>query len=256
MPPVLRRLCITLALVACQPVGSGDDGLVLVSDTAQVGPPPACNAETPTTSEGTTGGDASTGDASTGAGFSEGVADLSLRSAPERVNLSLQPAPGAAADLSLGSAPERANLSLQPATGAAKDLSLGPAPRAAPDPGTSFCAQFTNAATCDGTQRKDGEQVIGECHWQQVVPVVPGTCEATQLYNTCVHVPVSGGPCEAPGSCGQIGLGVYGRTGCDGTIEILVVPPGQAFCASPTDWPLCWPRADEDIAPECTCICS
>jgi len=195
-----------LALVACQPIGGGDDGLVIVSDTAQVGPPPACNAETPTTGEATT----DDGQASTGSAF--GAADT--------------------------------------------DLSLQPAPTAAPDPGTSFCAQFTNAATCDGTQRKDGESVIGECRWQQVVPVVPGTCEATQLYNTCVHVPVGAGPCEAPGSCGQIGLGVYGRTGCDGTIEIIVVPPGQAFCASPTDWPLCWPRADEDVAPECTCICS
>jgi hypothetical protein len=223
---VLRRLCITLTLTACQPLGSGDEGLVIVSDTAQVGPPPACNAETPTTGEAATdSGAASTGQDTSGEPAIEGAAELSLR-------------PG---DVAIGRA---------------EDLSFGPGRSAAPDPGTGFCAQFTSAATCDGTQRKDGETVIGECRWQQVVPVVPGTCEATQLYNTCVHIPVDGGPCEAPGSCGQIGLGVYGRTGCDGTIEILVVPPGKAFCTSPTDWPLCWPKPDGDIAPECTCICS
>ena len=204
---MLRRLCITLALVACQPLGGGDDGLVVVSDTAQVGPPPACNADPPSTGDTPTTGDTETGGEPT-------------------------------------------------AVEVADDLSFQPAPRAAPDPGTSFCAQFMNAATCDGTLRMDGDTVIGECRWQQVVPVVPGTCEGTTLYNTCVHVPVDDGPCEAAGSCGQIGLGVYGREGCDGTIEILVVPPGQAFCVSPTDWPLCWPRADEDVAPECTCICS
>jgi hypothetical protein len=227
---VLRRLlCIPLALLACQPVGSGDGGLVIASDTAQVGPPPACNLaattgdEAPTTgADAPTGGEATTGDAAT-------TADAATTG-------------GAASTAALD---ERAT-----------HLSLRSDPIAAPDPGTSYCAQFTSAATCDGAVRKDGEQVIGECRWWQVVPVVPGSCDATQLYNTCVHIPIDGGPCEAAGSCGQIGLGVYGRPGCDGTVEIIVVPPGQSFCATPTDWPLCWPHPDADVAPECTCICS
>ena len=239
---MLRWLCISLALVACQPVGSGDGGLMLVSDTAQVGPPPACNA-TPTTGEAPTTGEVpTTGEATTGA---DATTDASTDAALDATDLSLRTASSAAAKLSSG-----------PASSAEAELSARPAATAAPDPGTSYCAQFTNSATCDGTLRKDGDQVIGECRWWQVVPVVPGGCEATTLYDTCVHVPVKPGSCEAPGSCGQIGLGVYGRTGCDGTVEIIVVPPGQAFCAAPTDWPLCWPRDDADVAPECTCICS
>lgn len=121
------------------------------------------------------------------------------------------------------------------------------------DPGTLFCAAFTSSAACDHTPRMDGDEVIGECHWVTVVPVLPGTCEATVLYETCVHVPISGAACGAAQSCGQVGLGVYGRTGCDGTVEVIVNSPGQAFCAAPTDWPLCWP---DDSAPECTCVCS
>ncbi len=209
---------------------------MLISDTAQVGPPPACNAA-PTTGDDapTTGDEATTGaDGTTDAALDAGATDLSLRTASSGA-AKLSSGPGSAIEAKLSSRPDAT---------------------AAPDPGTSYCAQFTSAATCDGTLRKDGEQVIGECRWWQVVPVVPGGCEATTLYDTCVHVPVKPGPCEAPGSCGQIGLGVYGRTGCDGTIEIIVVPPGQAFCAAPTDWPLCWPRDDADLAPECTCICS
>lgn len=121
------------------------------------------------------------------------------------------------------------------------------------DPGTEFCAAFTSSAACDNTPRMDGDEVVGECHWVTVVPVLPGTCEATVLYEACVHVPISGAACGAAQSCGQVGLGVYGRTGCDGTVEVIVNPPGQAFCAAPTDWPLCWP---DDSAPECTCVCS
>lgn len=121
------------------------------------------------------------------------------------------------------------------------------------DPGTVFCGQFKSSAACDHTPRLDGDRIIGECHWVQVVPVLPGTCEGTQLYETCIHTPVTGAPCVTAQSCGQPGLGVYGRTGCDGTIEVIVNPPGLAYCAAPTDWPLCWP---DDARPECTCICS
>ena len=121
------------------------------------------------------------------------------------------------------------------------------------DPGTSFCARYTSAAACDLTPRMDGDTVIGECHWVTVIPVLPGTCEATVLYETCVHVPVTGEDCAAPQSCGQVGLGVFGRAGCDGTIEVIVNPPGRSFCATPTDWPLCW---GGDEAPECTCVCA
>ena len=132
-------------------------------------------------------------------------------------------------------------------------LSQGPGGARAQDPGTAFCAAFDNHAECDGTLRMAGEAVVGECRWLSVVPVVPGTCEATQLYSTCVHVPDDGSDCEAAQSCGQVGLGVYGRMGCDGNVEVIVVTPGQAFCHAPTDWPLCWP---DETAPECTCICS
>jgi len=121
------------------------------------------------------------------------------------------------------------------------------------DPGTRFCGAFTSSAACDHTPRMDGDTQIGECHWVTVVPVLPGSCEATVLYETCVYVPISGEACSAPQSCGQVGLGVYGRTGCDGTVEVIVNPPGQSFCAAPTDWPLCWP---DDSAPECTCVCT
>ena len=132
-------------------------------------------------------------------------------------------------------------------------LSQRPGGARAQDPGTVFCAAFDNHAECDGTLRMAGEAVVGECRWLSVVPVVPGTCEATQLYSTCVHVPDDGSDCEAAQSCGQVGLGVYGRMGCDGKVEVIVVTPGQAFCHAPTDWPLCWP---DETAPECTCICS
>lgn len=126
--------------------------------------------------------------------------------------------------------------------------------RAAADPGTTFCAQFTSSATCDLTPRMLGEAVIGECHWVTVIPVVPdGTCEATTLYETCIHVPVNGEPCIAAQSCGQVGLGVFGRAGCDDTIEIIVNPPARAYCQPPTDWPLCWPG---DAASECSCLCA
>lgn len=206
-----------LALAACQAPGGGDGGLVVVSDTAQVGPPPACNAAAATTGED-----------------SDSASDSSEDS---------------------GGASDSGALSASP-RGGRRDLSARTGRVAAADPGTSFCAQFTSQAACDGTPRMDGEALIGECRWVRVVPVLSGTCDATQLYDTCVHVPVDGRPCEAPGSCGQIGLGVYGRAGCDGTIEVIVVPPGQAFCASPTDWPLCWPRDDGEMAPECSCICS
>jgi hypothetical protein len=121
------------------------------------------------------------------------------------------------------------------------------------DPGTGFCKQFTSAAACDLTPRTEGDDVIGECHWVTVIPVLAGTCEATRLYETCVYVPVTGEPCIAAQSCGQIGLGVFGRTGCDGTIEVIVNPPRDAFCAPPSDWPLCWP---DDTASECTCVCA
>lgn len=209
----MRRLSLLLALTACQArcqaQGGGDGGLVVVSETAQMGPPPACNADTPTT------GDATDTDSDT-----DGT--------------------GGASEAAVG-------------PGGASELSSRTGASRAADPGTGFCAAFTSHAECDGTPRMDGDTLIGECRWITVVPVVPGTCEATQLYETCVHVPVTGGPCEAPGSCGQIGLGVYGRDGCDGTVEIIVVPPGEAFCAAPTDWPLCWP---DDSAPECTCVCT
>jgi hypothetical protein len=212
----MRRLSLLLALSACQVGGGGDSGLVVVSDTAQMGPPPACNDDTPTT-----GAAGETGD--TGGDDAEAVSrepdELSSRTGASR-------------------APDE----LSSRTGGSR----------APDPGASFCAGFTSHAACDGTARMDGDTVVGECRWTTVVPVVPGTCEATQLYETCVHVPLTGGPCEAAGSCGQVGLGVYGREGCDGTVEIIVVPPGEAYCAAPTDWPLCWP---DDTAPECTCVC-
>ncbi len=201
-----------LVLCACQAPGSGTDGgLVVVSDTAQMGPPPACNADTPTTGDstgGSTGG--STGD-STGGSTGEAIGQD------------------------------------------ASDLSPGPGASRAQDPGTAFCGAFDTHAACEGTLRMEGDAVVGECRWTSVVPVIPGTCEATQLYSTCVHVPHGGGDCEAAQSCGQVGLGVYGRTGCDGNVEVIVVSPGQAFCHAPTDWPLCWP---DDTAPECTCICS
>lgn len=215
MPRLLR--CLLLALAACQPQGGSDDGLIVVSDTAQVGPPPACIA-TPTTGDD----DTSDGDGTTASTTGDAALDMSPRTDPA------------------------APTNLSSRTGAS----------AAPDPGTAFCAQFTGQTKCDGALRMAGDTIIGECRWVRVVPVIAGTCEATLLYDTCVHVPVDGGPCEAAQSCGQIGLGVFGREGCDGTIEILVVPPGQALCASPTDWPLCWPLDDDDIAPECTCICS
>lgn len=199
----MRRLSLLLALSACQVGGGGDTGLVVVSDTAQMGPPPACNDDAPTTGESSETGD-TTGD----------DAEAVRREADE----------------------------LSARTGGSH----------APDPGTAFCAGFTSHAACDGTPRMDGDVVVGECRWTTVVPVIPGTSEATQLYETCVHVPLTGGACEAAGSCGQVGLGVYGREGCDGTVEIIVVPPGAAYCAAPTDWPLCWP---DDTAPECTCVC-
>lgn len=129
----------------------------------------------------------------------------------------------------------------------------GASARAGEDPGTVFCAQFTSSATCDRTPRMDGDALVGECRWVTVIPVVPGTCEATTLYETCVHVPATGEPCVAAQSCGQVGLGVFGRVGCDDTIEVIVNPPGQAFCQHPTDWPLCWPN---DSAGECSCVCS
>jgi len=202
----MRYLACLLVLTACQaPSGSGDGGLVVISDTAQMGPPPACNDDPPTTGEASTGGE-STGD-------------------------------------STGEAIEAAD----------QELSQRPGSSRARDPGTVFCAAFDSHAECDGTLRMAGDVVVGECRWLSVVPVVPGTCEATQLYSACVHVPDDGGDCEAAQSCGQVGLGVYGRTGCDGTVEVIVVPPGQAFCHAPTDWPLCWP---DETAPECTCICS
>jgi hypothetical protein len=202
----MRRLACVLVFCACQAPGSGTDGgLVVISDTAQMGPPPACNAETPTT------GDDSTGDASTG-----------------------------------GSAGEAVEADGRP-------LSRGPGASRAQDPGTAFCGAFDTHAACEGTLRMDGDAVVGECRWISVVPVIPGTCEANQLYSTCVHVPHGAGGCEAAMSCGQVGLGVYGRMGCDGNVEVIVVPPGQALCHAPTDWPLCWP---DDTAPECTCICS
>jgi hypothetical protein len=124
--------------------------------------------------------------------------------------------------------------------------------RAGEDPGTTFCAAFKNEAACDGTPRMDGEVQVGECRWVTVIPVLPGTCEATVLYGACVHVPKDDEACGAALSCGQIGLGVFGRAGCDGTVEIVVNPPSQAFCKPPTDWPLCWP---DDSSPECTCVC-
>jgi hypothetical protein len=201
----MRRLLCVLALTACQAPGSGNEsGLVVVSDTAQMGPPPVCEGGSSSdTGDGSSGGESG---AVTEAAFDEG-ASLSSRTGGSR----------------------------------------------AADPGTSFCAAFTSSAACDGTPRLDGERLIGECRWVTVVPVLPGTCEATQLYNTCVHVPLDGSDCEAAQSCGQIGLGIYGRAGCDGTVEMIVVPPGQAFCAAPTDWPLCWP---DDSSPECSCVCS
>lgn len=208
-----RLPLLLLALSACQAGSTGESGLVVVSDTAQMGPPPACNAETPTT------GDSTTDTADTDDSTTDSTGTTTAAVTPD----------------------------------APAHLSPRPGPSRAPDPGTAYCAGFTNHAACDGTLRKDGDTVLGECRWTTVVPVIPGTCEATQLYETCVHVPLTGGACEAAGSCGQVGLGVYGREGCDGTVEIIVVPPGEAYCAAPTDWPLCWP---DDTAPECTCVCS
>jgi hypothetical protein len=188
----VQRLALALVLVVgCQSNGGGTGGLVVVSDTAMVGPPPEC-------ADGASSETGETGEA----GGSESTDGLEER---------------------------------------------------AGDPGTAFCAQFASSAACDHTPRMDGDAVVGECHWVTVVPVLPGTCEATTLYETCVHVPVTGEACAAAQSCGQVGLGVFGRAGCDGTVEVLVNPPGQAFCAPPSDWPLCWP---DDSAPECSCVCS
>jgi len=189
---VRRSLCLLL-IAACQNGGGTTGGLVVVSDTAMIGPPPACQGEPD-----------ETGDSSGESGESDES--------------------GASGD------GERSE-----------------------DPGTSFCAAFKSSAACDHTPRLDGDVVIGECHWVTVVPVLAGSCEATVLYETCIHVPISGDACATALSCGQVGLGVFGRAGCDGTIEVIVNPPGQAYCASPTDWPLCWP---DDSAPECTCVCS
>jgi hypothetical protein len=185
----VRRPLALVLLAACQNVGSTTGGLVVVSDTAMIGPPPACLEE-----EDETGGESGESGESEESGDGEEV-----------------------------------------------------------DLGTSFCAALKSAAACDHTPRLDGDVVIGECHWVTVVPVLAGTCEATVLYETCIHVPISGEACSVAQSCGQVGLGVFGRAGCDGTIEVIVNPPGQAYCAAPTDWPLCWP---DDSSPECTCVCS
>lgn len=113
--------------------------------------------------------------------------------------------------------------------------------------GEAFCAALTSAPACDGVEH-DG----GVCRWLDVVPVYPGTCEITQLYRTCVFVPAVAA-CEAPTSCDQIGLGVYGRQGCDGAVELLIVGPSVGLCGPPAGWPLC---DGDDPPPECTCACS
>lgn len=113
--------------------------------------------------------------------------------------------------------------------------------------GEPFCAALTSAPACDGVAAPGGV-----CRWLDVVPVYPGTCEVTQLYRTCVFVPAVDA-CPTPTSCDQIGLGVYGRRGCDGAVELLVVGPSEGLCGPPAGWPLC---DGADPAPECTCACS
>jgi hypothetical protein len=113
--------------------------------------------------------------------------------------------------------------------------------------GEAFCAALTSAPACDGVAAPGGV-----CRWLDVVPVYPGTCEVTQLFRTCVFVPAVDA-CPTPTSCDQIGLGVYGRRGCDGAVELIVVGPSEGLCGPPAGWPLC---DGDDPPPECTCACS
>ncbi|HEY8379121.1 MAG TPA: hypothetical protein VIK91_21660 [Nannocystis sp.] len=113
--------------------------------------------------------------------------------------------------------------------------------------GEAFCAARTSAPACEGIAAPGGV-----CRWLDVVPVYPGTCDVTRLYRTCVFVP-DVPACDAPTACGQIGLGVYGRRGCDGAVELLVVGPSDGLCGSPAGWPLC---DGDDPPPECSCACS
>lgn len=140
-------------------------------------------------------------------------------------------------------------------TGATTDMSSGTSSPATtehvPDDMSSaaqaFCAGLTSAPACDGIAHAGGV-----CRWRDVVPVYPGTCEVTQLYRTCVFVPGED-ECPTPTSCGQIGLGVYGRRGCDDTVELVMVSPSDGLCGIPAGWTLC---DGDDPPPECTCTCS
>lgn len=112
--------------------------------------------------------------------------------------------------------------------------------------GTKTCAAIESGPACDGLEVEGGT-----CRWVDVVPVLPGTCDVTSLYRACVFVPAVAS-CVPEAECGQVGLGVYGREGCDGTFEIFMVSSGDGFCGPPADWPLC---AGDDPRPECSCAC-
>lgn len=113
--------------------------------------------------------------------------------------------------------------------------------------GEAFCAALTSAPACDGIAHGGGV-----CRWLDVVPVYPGTCDITQLFRTCVFVPDEA-QCPVPTSCDQIGLGVFGRRGCDGAVELIMAGPSEGLCGTPAGWSLC---AGDDPPPECSCACS
>ncbi|MDC0675245.1 hypothetical protein [Nannocystis radixulma] len=113
--------------------------------------------------------------------------------------------------------------------------------------GEAYCAALTSAPACDGIAHGGGV-----CRWLDVVPVYPGTCDITQLYRTCVFVPDES-ECPVPTSCDQIGLGVFGRRGCDGAVELIMAGPSEGLCGTPAGWGLC---AGADAPPECTCACT
>ncbi|MCY0990343.1 hypothetical protein OV203_24600 [Nannocystis sp. ILAH1] len=113
--------------------------------------------------------------------------------------------------------------------------------------GEAFCAAQTSAPACDGIVHGGGV-----CRWLDVVPVYPGTCDITQLFRTCVFVPDEA-QCPVPTSCDQIGLGVFGRRGCDGAVELIMAGPSEGLCGTPAGWSLC---AGDDAPPECSCACS
>jgi hypothetical protein len=131
-------------------------------------------------------------------------------------------------------------------TGGATTSTTGQVPEDMSE-GAAFCAALGSAPACDGVVH-DG----GVCRWLDVVPVYPGTCEVTRLFRTCVFIPDEA-ECPTPTSCDQIGLGVFGRRGCDGAVELIVAGPSEGLCGAPAGWTLC---DGDDPAPECTCACS